>query len=375
VQSVRVDDLLARRLSIPPLQEQRRIVAAVETLLARGDATRDRLVRVPEVLQRFRQSVLAAAYSGRLTEAWRESAHPFTDVTAYLKEVAVIRRRAFDESARARGGRRKYPVPDAAQADDLPAIPPQWQWQSADAVCSQITDGEHIQPRYQSVGRPMLTATHVRNGYVEFSNFGLISEKDFKLCLQRCAPSQNDLLIVSVGATTGRAALVDACPPFAIVRSVLLLRPLMDPKFLLRWVQSPWCFRWMTNASGASAQPHLYIGDTKRMPVPIPPPEEQAEIVRRVEALFSTTDEINKRVAASISKVSGLPQSILARAFSGELTPTEAELARLEGRPYESAQALLERIARERGQDDTPSTPHHPQGKRARAARPGGRPR
>src|SRR5205814_1157107 len=98
-------------------------------------------------------------------------------------------------------------------------------------------------------------------------NAGLISERDFKKALERCEPVNGDILIVSVGATTGRTAIIQGCPPFAIVRSVLLLKPLISAEFLLRCLQSPWCFRWMTQASGASAQPHLYIKDTKKLPV------------------------------------------------------------------------------------------------------------
>ena len=63
---------LYRRSPLPPLAEQRRIVAQVEALLARVQAARERLAKVPALLKRFRQSVLAAACSGQLTEDWRE---------------------------------------------------------------------------------------------------------------------------------------------------------------------------------------------------------------------------------------------------------------------------------------------------------------
>jgi type I restriction enzyme S subunit len=71
VQSIRFDQLKAIRFPFPPLAEQRRIVAAVERILAQANAARGRLGRVPGTLKRFRQSVLAAACSGRLTVDWR----------------------------------------------------------------------------------------------------------------------------------------------------------------------------------------------------------------------------------------------------------------------------------------------------------------
>ncbi len=318
---------------VPPLAEQRRIVAKVEELLAHVNAARDHLARVPAILKRFRQSVLAAACSGRLTEEWRQANNG--DSRTSLREIGERRRTEWLRAQMERGGKGKSAPPAPPDDEALPEIPTPWSWASADSVCSQITDGEHIQHRYHSVGRPMLTATHVRDGFVAFKDFGLISDSDFKRCLERCAPRTGDILIVSVGATTGRSAIVQREPAFAIVRSVLMLRPLIDPRFLLRWTQSSWCCRWMTEASGASAQPHFYIADAKRMPVPLAPPDEQHEIVRRVDALFALADSIEQRVAAAAARTDRLTQAILAKAFRGELVPTEAELSRQGGRDQE----------------------------------------
>ena len=81
----------------------------------------------------------------------------------------------------------------------------------------------------------------------------------------------------------------------------------------------------------------------------MPPRAEQDEIIRRVEALFGLADKLEGRIKAARARVDALPQAILARAFSGRLVPTEAELARREGRSYEPASVLLERIRVERG--------------------------
>jgi type I restriction enzyme S subunit len=95
----------------------------------------------------------------------------------------------------------------------------------------------------------------------------------------------------------------------------------------------------------------LYSLSTKkiaRIPVPVPPLEKQQEIVRRVGAFFKLADAIEKRVAAATLRAERLTPAILAKAFRGELVPTEAELARREGREYEPAAVLLERIREER---------------------------
>ena len=79
---------------------------------------------------------------------------------------------------------------------------------------------------------------------------------------------------------------------------------------------------------------------------------EQREIVRRVSALFALADGIEAKLSAALERVDALTQAVLAKAFRGERVPTEAELARAEGRTYEPASALLERVRAER--DATP---------------------
>jgi type I restriction enzyme S subunit len=113
------------------------------------------------------------------------------------------------------------------------------------------------------------------------------------------------------------------------------------------------------------AQPHFNIGAMRVKPFPLPPLAEQHEIVRRVEALFALADKIESRVALATQRVEKTTQAILAKAFRGELVPTEAELARQQNRNYEPATALLERIRAER--EATGAAP--PKGPRRRTQR------
>jgi type I restriction enzyme S subunit len=111
------------------------------------------------------------------------------------------------------------------------------------------------------------------------------------------------------------------------------------------WIVSPQHGRakLLEDAYGAG-KPGLNLDNIKEMIVALPSLEEQHEIVRRVEALFKLADAIEKRVEAATKRADKLTQAILAKAFRGELVPTEAELARREGREYEPASILLARI-------------------------------
>ncbi len=96
-----------------------------------------------------------------------------------------------------------------------------------------------------------------------------------------------------------------------------------------------------------TTQKNINLEILREVAVPLPPLEEQREIVRRVEALFKLADAIEKRVVIATARAEKLTQSILAKAFRGDLVPTEPELARRNGRTYEPASALLGRIKSE----------------------------
>jgi len=100
--------------------------------------------------------------------------------------------------------------------------------------------------------------------------------------------------------------------------------------------------------SASTAVPTLNRNTLRRVKVKVPPVDEQVEIVRQVERLFDLANSIERRVKTATEKTEKLTQSILSKAFRGEFVPTEAELARRQGRTYETAEQLLARIKLER---------------------------
>jgi type I restriction enzyme S subunit len=105
---------------------------------------------------------------------------------------------------------------------------------------------------------------------------------------------------------------------------------------------------YLTKGLTGSDLPHVTGTGIGEYTFGFPPLAEQREIVRRVEALFKLADTIETRLKAATKRAEKMTQAILTKAFRGELVPTEAELARREGRRYESASVLLERIRSER---------------------------
>jgi type I restriction enzyme S subunit len=109
-------------------------------------------------------------------------------------------------------------------------------------VCVQITDGEHATPQRTSSGVPLATAKNVRDGFLDLSATDWVAPTTAEKCWKRCRPRHDDVLMVCVGATTGRVCLVQNPPDMVLVRSVALIRPNQDriaPTFLDLYLRSP----------------------------------------------------------------------------------------------------------------------------------------
>lgn len=305
------------------MAEQKRIVEKVEELLARVNAARERLARVPAILKRFRQAVLAAACSGRLTADWR-STRPPQDATALLSDI-VSERQTFEGSKR-EAGRLKTPNQSGS-----PELPDGWVWASG-AQLFAWSSGKFLPKK------------KVRNGpYPVYGGNGVNGHHaEYLVNHATLAIGRVGALCGNVYLTEGRAWVTDN----AIYASYV---PAMaDLKYLkMTFSQSN-----LNANAGGSGQPFVNQTMLDAVLVPLPPAKEQHEIVRRVEALFKLADAVEKSVAAATARAHKLTQAILAKAFRGELVPSEAELARREGRDYEPASAFLARIQAQRATPD-----------------------
>jgi type I restriction enzyme S subunit len=308
------NDVYAVEVPVPPLAEQRRIVGKLEELLGKVDACRKRLDRVPLLLKRFRQSVLSAACSGRLTADWRS------------------------ESTTANG----QSVYDSAP--ELPEIPDRWRWVRLPETGEMSRGKSRHRPRNE----PSLFG-----GPYPFIQTGDIAQSGGRITSHKQAYSNEGLaqsrlwptgtICITIAANIAESAMLTypACFPDSVVGIIA------DPElsvaeyveYFIRVAKTD-----LAMFAPATAQKNINIAILGEVSVPLPPVAEQREIVRRVEGMFALADQIEARYLRAHAQVDRFTPSLLARAFHGDLVPTEAELARAEGRGYEPAAVLLERI-------------------------------
>jgi type I restriction enzyme, S subunit len=332
-------------LPLPPLAEQKRIVGKIDALLARADAARDRLAKLPAILTRFRQSVLATACSGRLTADWRESHISKSSAEEVLRAILLTRGDARDNG----GMHRSEPLEaDCSQVSDVPG---EWAVTSLDQLSCLITSGSRGWAKYYSDSGPLfIRAQDINTDLLRFDGIAHVKPPQNSEG-SRTRVQVADLLVTVTGANVTKTALVDLDLGEAYVSQHVALVRLVDAlvaPFVHLWIVSPSHGRkkLLGDAYGAG-KPGLNLDNLRELVLALPPLAEQQEIVRRVETLFKLADGIENRVAMATARAEKLRQSILAKAFRGELVPTEAELARREGREYESASALLTRISSE----------------------------
>lgn len=302
-------------IPLPPLAEQRRMVEKVEALLAPVNAARDRLAAIPGLLKRFRQSILTAACSGRLTEDWR-----------------------VDE----RG-------PALLDATEDHEIPVGWNRSRVADVATVCLGGtpSRKESSYWGGRIPWVSSGEVANCRISTTRES-ITRAGFNSSNAKLYPRGTVLIaMIGEGKTRGQSAILDveACTNQNVAG--LVFHPdAVDSEYVWRWAQSQY-ERNRSEGRGGN-YPALNGAKVRALCLPVPPIAEQREIARRVEALFALGEAIEARVAAATARAEKLTQSILAKAFRGDLVPTEAELARREGRDYEPASVLLERIRAER---------------------------
>lgn len=321
LRNLQVPELLAGLMvPIPPIAEQKRITTKVEELLVIVNAARDRLAHVPIIVRRFRRSVLAAACEGKLTEVWRG---------AQASSLPVIGKEA-----------------ESALHVELPES---WRWLEAASLCDParaLTYGVIKLGPSVARGIPTLRSSNVRPLFIDTSEVKCIS-KEIASEYSRTTLRGNEALITVRGTLGGIAVARPEMVGWNVSREVAVLPVLSgrcDPGYLVIAIASRGCQSWLMERAKGVAYTGINIEDLKLLPIPTPTLAEQHEIVRRVEALFRLADAIEKRVATATARAQKLTQAILSRAFGGELVPNEAELARRDGREYEPAAALLDRI-------------------------------
>ncbi|BAY38497.1 restriction modification system DNA specificity subunit [Nostoc sp. NIES-2111] len=344
-------------IPVPPVKEQKQIIAKIEELNDRTQRAKEALDSIPQLCDRFRQSVLAAAFRGDLTADWREQNPDVESPFELIERIYKLRKQQYEKDCIevCKQGKKQLRKPSNLKpqirdSEYLIEIPESWFWSSFEDISSIKQYAMSSGPfgsalgtkDYKDSGIPVIRGQNIQNGKFLLSNFVYVSEEK-ALELSRSTAYPGDIVIVAVGSS-GQAALV----PDSLHRAILsqncnkftVDKLFVDPKFIVLSLQNEIAKSQMQEKTTDTVRQFLSLTNLKSTLFPIPPLNEQHEIVKRVEILFGLISQIqnqHKKVESDLVKIN---QSILAKAFQGELVPQNPD--------DEPASVLLERIRAER---------------------------
>jgi len=357
-EAINKKDIVNIQIPLPPLAEQRRIVAKLEALLAQVNAAKDHLAAVPPIIKRFRQSALAAACSGRLTEDWRREHPDVEPASELLKRIREERIRRYEvecQQAKADGRRKPKKLHDIRidachENYNDEYLPSNWKAcyiNDIGDVCNGSTPSRKEQ-EYWDGDVPWISSGEVANNAI-FSTREKITETGFKKSYLRLLPKGTVLLaMIGEGKTRGQSAILNIEATInQNIAAILINHSQLSPRYLQFWFQFQ--YRSTREAGRGSGPKALNCQRVRNVPFNLPPLLEQRAIVNRIEALFHRTSKVEERVATATAHADRLTQSILAKAFRGELVPQDPD--------DEPASVLLERIRNEKTEPEKKKKP------------------
>ena len=282
-------------IPIPPLNEQRRIVDKLDRIGDRHRTARNELNHIPKLIARYKQSVLAAACSGKLTEDFR------------LSNSLSISSISLSE------------------------------------VCNSISDGDHQAPPRSETGIPFITISAINDGSLSLNKATRFVPKSYFESLSKIRKPEIDDILFTVTGSIGIPVIVDTDEPFVFQRHIAILKAnknIILAKYLLYALGSDQIQKQALNIATGTAQLTIPLGGLRNFQIQLPSLEEQKEIVRRVEKMFAKIDMIEQEYQKAVKLCDRLEQATLAKAFRGELVPQDPN--------DEPASVLLEQVKREK---------------------------
>jgi type I restriction enzyme, S subunit len=343
------------RLTKPPVLEQRRIVARIESLQARSRRAKEALDAIPPLLERFRQSVLAAAFRGDLTADWRRKNPDVEPTSVLLERIRAERKRrwidAETEKARSKAeakarkagkpwteaddrkaleaGRKRaekrYKEPEPVDPEGLPELPEGWCWTTMGTI-AEVQLGQRRAPEYaQDDVYPYIRSANIKWTGLDLSD---VKEMGFADPEQLTLKPGDLLLNEASGSPTevGKPALwrgeIEGCCFQATVVRLRLYSDEVDPEWLyFNRLRDAVLAEYKARCPGIGII-HLTAKIMRGWPVPLSPAAEQKALAAQLRNILGTVHDRARGTEALMSQLGMFDQAVLAQAFRGELVRT-----------------------------------------------------
>jgi type I restriction enzyme S subunit len=336
---VSYESLSAYEFSIPPIGEQQRIVAKVDSLSAKSKRARDQLDYIPRLVEKYKQVILAAAFRGDLTLEWRKDHHQ----SISTEQLEALRKSAWQGLREV--GRISERYSSAESIDWQPPIdlPAGWTWASLDQIACLVQYGSSAKTTENQRSVAVLRMGNIQAGKLDLSSLKFLPEdhEEFPDLLL----DHGDVLFNRTNSAelVGKSAVYVGEPKKASFASYLIRVRCSGllPELLSDYINSAYGRGWVASVvSQQVGQANVNGTKLRQLGIPVMPVEEQSEIARRIAIAFAWVDRLSSETTSARKLIDHLDQAVLAKAFRGELVPQDPN--------DEPASILLVRVKAER---------------------------
>lgn len=370
-----ISQTILKKLNIPvcSIIEQRAIVGKIEELFSDLDKGVTDLKKAQDQLKVYRQAVLKKAFEGELTKKWREQQTDLPNADELLEQIKEERQEHYEQelenwkqtvkSWEENGKEAKKPSkpkkikPVEAWTEDeeksLFKIAHEWKWirlvETVFDTNDDIVDGPFgsnlKNSDFSEDGTvPVIGISNIDEGFKNKIRY--VTQEKF-LTISRSAVYPGNIIVAKIGSSYGKTGIYPEWMPVGLIPANLLrIRPSKhyDRSLFVLYLKSLIFKRKLDKIMKSTAQPAYNVSAFKCLPVPFMSSQEQHQIVQEIESRLSVCDKVEESINESLEKAKALRQSILKKAFDGNLlSPKEIEKCKA-APDYEPAAVLLKKI-------------------------------
>ncbi len=328
--AVKDSQVRLQSIPLPPMNEQTRIVGKLDQIMAEINSIQKRLDKIPHILKKFRQSVYDSAAKGLFSSSWRNSNH--------LPETQALIEMAYHVRQKEKGFKETFAEKDTFLDIELPD---NWVVLNLDKLCSTFTYG--TSKKSKKHGRiPVLRMGNIQGGIINWDDLVYTSDKHE---IEKYKLSSGDVLFNRTNSPelVGKTAIYRGEYEAIYAGYLIKISPpeYLNPEYLNICLNTSFAkdYCWRVKTDGVS-QSNINAKKLGKMPIPFCSLKEQEIIVERTLPLFAVADQIEEKYASAFERIDKILQSILQKAFGGELVPQDPK--------DEAASILLQKIKEEK---------------------------
>ena len=318
-----VTKLKTVKVPLPPIEEQLRIVALFNSMDNEQAELTDEILYQQELLKKLRQSVLQEAIEGKLTTFWREQ-NPDVEPTSVLIERIqnaqgewVIREKEKGNREASTFERKLNKLKQNPLLKPSVSLPKYWSWSSIIEISNIVVDCHNKTAPYTDSGVWIIRTTNIRNGLLNNNEQKFVHENTYKYWSRRCPPEPGDI-VYTREAPIGEVTVIPENTKICMGQRMMLIRPfhnLILKEYLKIALMEPSFLKRLEGVQIGATVKHLRVGDVENAMIPIPPLEEQKEIVQKIENLLQICDGLETQINSSKMNSETLMQAVLKEAF------------------------------------------------------------